>query len=261
MSYAAKVRSEIAKASESNPVTNNQLSQLVGRPSSSVAVVTGTLFKQGRVARKTVGKTPSGIEKFGYFPVAATSKPARTHKHRNSIAKVSNEPNAQGSLDVLIDTLAKQMADQVIVRLKSHLSANVALLAPPVPPTPEVLTGSLDDLDDLVIAKPPKAPEPVVVKDKLRKVVVIGLLPQQAGLIQSEFHDTFDLSFWQDGAGGGINKLKAVAAAADMVFVHTRHISHAVTDAIKVVRVPVTNVNGGMTQLRDALTKYYVVGA
>jgi hypothetical protein len=91
-----------------------------------------------------------------------------------------------------------------------------------------------------------------------RKILVTGLLPQQAGIIQQEFNDCFTVEFWNDRNGDGFDRLKALGRSCECVFMHIAHASHKVKELLEAVGATITPVNGGMTQMREAITAYYV---
>lgn len=86
------------------------------------------------------------------------------------------------------------------------------------------------------------------------KVLVVGLLPQQAGLIQTEFGDVFELDFFKEGRP---HILSTAVAMSDCTVLMTSKVSHWMSDTVK-RSVRVLYCNGGMSQLRDTLTTLYL---
>lgn len=106
-------------------------------------------------------------------------------------------------------------------------------------------------------SKPPKQPELKDRRKQLIRICVANLLPAQAGVIASEFGETFDIAFWNGKTGSGIDQLKSAVDRCDAVFWHTAHSSHQNFEIAnrrpeKVIKVP-----GGMTPMKKALLKYY----
>ena len=92
-----------------------------------------------------------------------------------------------------------------------------------------------------------------IVQPKL-SVLIVGLLPQQAGMIQTEFGENLNLKFWKDGSLG---QLKKTAQASDFVLLFTSKISHDATNVVASVNNNVIRVAGGMTTLREKLTEIF----
>lgn len=76
------------------------------------------------------------------------------------------------------------------------------------------------------------------------KVAIIGLMPQQQGIVSSEYGDAFDLVFPDRERTGRIKELRA-----DRIYVMTRFVSHAVTEALKAAKLEFELVPGGMSDL------------
>ena len=106
-------------------------------------------------------------------------------------------------------------------------------------------------------APPPQIHAPIINEPRAvkKKVLIAGLLPQQAGMIQSEFGEVFDLAFWKDES---LQALKHRAEAAQVTITFTSKIGHAAENAIKSTNTEYHRCVGGMTSLRDMLTRMYV---
>lgn len=88
------------------------------------------------------------------------------------------------------------------------------------------------------------------------KVVVIGLLPQQAGQIEQEFGQVFDLNFIEAGKNQRA-KIRALVAQDPHIYAMVNFMSHALEKQIQGV-THYHRVAGGLTKLRDLLTQQYV---
>lgn len=230
----------------SNPTTGVKVADLVkltGGSETSLSNKVLNLVNTKKLRRESKGK---GYEYF-LNVISASKEPA----HEEIISKVIITPHPiqkiENPLDIMIDNLAYQIADAIITKVRSKLYRDIPELKPTIdlPSNEEVLARL-------------KKPEETKVK-KLR-VLVLNLLPQQAGLIQSELYDCLDIDFWNDRTGDGIEKLKALAKWSDMVFIHTKHASHNHQEVVKSVGAPFTLVPGGISQMQEALTKFFIEG-
>ena len=97
-------------------------------------------------------------------------------------------------------------------------------------------------------AKPSKAPA-----SRLRKVLVIGLLPQQAAIIQHEFKDTFDIDFC---TADDIRVIESKAPTHEVLMM-IGFINHRASEIVKSCTANYSHIKGGVTALRDELTKMY----
>jgi len=94
---------------------------------------------------------------------------------------------------------------------------------------------------------------PKIEKKLRKKIIIVGLLQAQQGLIQTEFGNTFIMDMIE--SSGGVAKLKQVNDdSGKMVFVMADFISHSHTDNI--AKEVLTIVKGGMTSIREALSDY-----
>ena len=94
---------------------------------------------------------------------------------------------------------------------------------------------------------------PKLEKKLRRKLIILGLLQAQQGLIQTEFGNTFIMDMIE--SSGAIAKLKhSNDDCSKMVFVMADFISHSYLDHIS--KECLTLVKGGMTSIREALSDY-----
>ena len=94
------------------------------------------------------------------------------------------------------------------------------------------------------------------VKAKLPRVAVVCLPPQRHNELIKEFSDCLDLRCI--GPDENIHMLKSNAASAEHTLVYIDAGSHRHIEACKAAGVEPIVVKGGMTHLREALTKVYV---
>ena len=199
-------------------------------------------------------------------------------KTKQSKTKGHHKTQHESSLDALVDQIAAQLVHSVVARVKSQLVTELGRMLPAPAKAPEVkaevqpevqpeVVQEMEEADVAVdaeptapvfISSPPKLPVIEQAQPRKPRVGITGLLPQQAGMIQSEFCDTFDITFWNDRNGDGHGTLRAMGKNCDIVFFHKNHATHNTQDILKNVGANFVVIGGGMTQLRDALTKYYV---
>lgn len=126
------------------------------------------------------------------------------------------------------------MANSVIAQLKDRLAAKLHEIIPAVQR----------------VIHPHETHAP---KARNTAILVVGLLPQQAGIIVQEFGEAFDLRFWKDG---NPKELDAQLRGVEGVYVLTTMVSHWMTDKIK-AHSHVVHVSG-MDKLRTALTARFM---
>lgn len=159
---------------------------------------------------------------------------------------------AQPDLNAIVEEVGKNLAGQIInvleASLKKWLTEQLTALVSANAPSYLTLSKS----------EPPSKPEQKQIVNKLPKVCVCGLMPQQAGMIQTEFHQTFDLTFWNNKQGDSNESLLAHGKNCEAVFLHIDHSAHHIENTLKSVRAKIVKVPGGMTAMRDALTNYFI---
>lgn len=255
---------------KNNPkCTSKMVAAATGLTQGDAAGRLKALVDQGRLKRYPVSKTITGVTVFGYEFVGVDSK---AHVKRTKIRqhtpekKINDTPRVHAELheatglldtpvhstvsfDTALDALAKGLADVIVGRVKQNIAVELNSMLPE--PVPAVALPSLAEVMGRITSHT-ALPAP---KSGSKKVLIVGLLPQQAGMINSEFGDCFDLSFWKDD---GIDKLRALAASADVSLVHIAHTSHGTTEIAKKHSKDFRQVTGGMSSMRDELTKLFV---
>lgn len=234
-----------------NPgATSGQVASSVGLAHKNAGAALLYLFKQGRLRREQTGRTISNVPFYSYYPAEAepSGNVARASenvvKRRKASTPSRTRTNAAAlDLNALVETLATSLADtlaqQVAAKLKDKLMAQLATQLP------------------ALAAPPPQIHAPIINEPRAvkKKVLIAGLLPQQAGMIQSEFGEVFDLAFWKDES---LHALKSRAESAEVTITFTSKIGHAAENAIKATNTEYHRCVGGMTSLRDMLTRMYV---
>jgi hypothetical protein len=149
----------------------------------------------------------------------------------------------------MIDSIANTMAAEIMHRLNVQLTAQVADMSVRLKQQIEVDRPS----PEAMAARIANASQPL--KKRLPTVLIVGLLPGQAGMISQEFGDVFDLRFWKDEA---MEMLKHNAKNADYLITFTSKISHSAEEMIKSLNLPIIRCSGGMSMLRTKLTDLFV---
>lgn len=234
-----------------NPgATSGQVAHSVGLEHKNAGAALAYLIKKGRLRREQAGRTITNVPFYSYYPAEAepSENVARASENVVKRRKASTPSRTQTNpatldLNALVDSLATSLADtlaqQVAAKLKDRLMAQLATQLP------------------ALAAPPPQIHAPIINEPKVSKkrVLIAGLLPQQAGMIESEFGEVFDLTFWKDES---LHALKSRAESAEVTITFTSKIGHAAENAIKTTRTEYHRCVGGMTSLRDMLTRMYV---
>lgn len=201
--------------------------------SDSIRGVTALLEKWAREKRGRIA--PPAL------PHAEPPKPSSPEPLAPPAPALAPEPApvqaARGSellheIDAALKTLAGVLAGRFLDHLQSELSqlASVRL--------PEIVSSVVPESSHR----------------KLPRVLVMGLKPQQAGLIMQEFGACLDLRFWKEE---GVTKLDSMAKNADVVVSMTDFITHSQEDHVKDLPY-YRRQGGGLGGLRDTLTRLYV---
>lgn len=138
-------------------------------------------------------------------------------------------------LEAAIRRSAALLAERILTLAVESIEARLAESMP--------LGPASKGLGDLYSTKPPET-------NGKPSVLVVGLLPQQQAILQSDFHQTVKFSFWKNGA---IALLKQKAEHVDRILVAADFVSHASTEALNRHRSKTTLVRGGMGAMRDEL--------
>lgn len=156
-------------------------------------------------------------------------------------------PQPQGTLTDFADELARAIAQHVVSRVKQHLETQLQAILPPQKADPTPI--SIEELTARVAGTAP-------CKARAMTVLIAGLLPNQAGIIEKEFGDVFDLRFYM--VGENLKQLAAMASNAEQVFTFTSKVSHAVEEVMVGKGHKIHRCSGGMTMLKDQLLKLYM---
>jgi hypothetical protein len=165
------------------------------------------------------------------------------------VDELATPPEPAGTLTDFADALAKAIAQHVVSRVRQHLETQLQAILPP--PAANPLPISIEQLAQRIAGN-----APVADVAKKQTVLIAGLLPNQAGIIDREFGDVFDLRYYM--IGQSMKQLAAMASTVDHVFTFTSKVSHAVEEIMVGKGHKIHRCSGGMTMLKDQLLKLYM---
>ena len=207
------------------------------------------LRKQGRVfTRKDIA---TGIVMV-FLPEDAISTPKVPLVKPSIPAPPSNVEEAldrrdpkTSALEDRLSLIGVQLADVILSALEKRLSETLEAR----------VAGMVERLVTDRIAVP-ILKQAVPLQDAVkRRIGVIGLLADQQNVISNEFGSEFKIAF-SDGKSGA-SKIRSIGASCEVVFLHTDHIAHWVENTLKGVHANLVWVPGGVSSMKEALTKYY----
>lgn len=210
-------------------VTNYEIAAALDMKPSTVASQTTQMIQRGVLTRQKVGSTLSNVARYAFFAPLT-----------EEIVPSAKKPKS--TMDDMVASFVDQFANTLVTALVETLKPRIEAKLR------EALPAALPKIN-------PPAPKQEVLPSK-KKVLVVGLLPQQAGMIASEFGEVFDLNFADKDALNG--KLKTQVLHSDLVVGMVGFISHAQDDILQMAGGYYRKCSGGMTRLRDLLTQEYV---
>lgn len=218
----------------------------------------------GMLRREIVGHQPTGKPIYGYHflshratvPVGASLAEEAAPPAKPYVPKPKQIEASSPSIDHLVSALADTLVNSLIAQVQSRLTARLSELIPalPAPPSAEDNGFAFKDSAPRVIhqpefimaTQPPPAPS-------LPRVAVVGLLPQQAGIIHQEFRDCYDLTFPEKDVP---NQLHRAARDCEVAFMMCKFVSHATDTILKDGSAELIRVPGGMSDLRERMTNW-----
>lgn len=231
--------------------TNVMIAKDLALDATGVAALTGQMCKPTagggpRLRREphSTQRAPGNQPVYVFFATEAASEEVQ-ERARARNAPRSATKTALPTLDGLIDNIARHIANRIVSGVGQHLAVQLSMILPEQPEQQFDLVQYLKE----AIVPPAQKQEQVA---RLPRVTIVGLLPQQAGLISSEFGQAYDLSFWKEE---GIDKLKSLAKNSDHIITFSGKLPHLVENTIRSVNRDFKRVMGGMTELRRALNE------
>ena len=242
----------LAAIRNTDKATNTHLAKVFLCTPAHMATRTKQLFDKGYVTREIVGRTPTGIDIYGYkahngvTPTMNKRERLTTVRQRRDNGKTSQSAQSDDITSMIQNignALAKQIVAQVALNLQPLLQRELAQVIPQQPV-------EIPQLDVKALISTQTAPK----RERLTKVGIVGLLPQNAGVISTEFHDKFDLKFWD---GGSNSSLKSLGISCEYVLC-TKWCGHKHVETLKSVGANTRFLPGGMESIRETLINMYV---
>lgn len=218
----------------------------VAKPRAELEALLARRLPDGRIIAEPVARK-ADVPKPAARSTPKAQEPQVQEVIRSPALRATIVSAALQQLDVAIGDLAAELAERFVVQFERKICESVARLADGLQ-----TDGTLPDRMARLHVGEWDSPPP---KARLKKVLVVGLLPQQAGMISAEFGECFDLRFWKDESH---QQLKKSAAAAEYCVAFTSKCAHAATEMIKSVGKDLLVVQGGLTELRAHLTDLYL---
>lgn len=260
MTDTAMMRKLYLRALEAE-LTPAEAGRLIDRSTGQASSVLYALYKRGKLSRRVCGQTPNSRLTYAYYrpnssgfamyaPVPAqggtpaapaqggTPTPAAPAQGGTPApAAPANTVQLLKSLEDMLESVADRLVENITVRVLNKLQTELTTKLKEIVPERKIAPCT-----EAFASNKPVLP----------RILVVGLLPQQAGFIAEEFSEAFDLRFWS--LDDGYARLKTLVTYADDIIVLTTKISHKVTDTIKPRRyIPV----GGMSAIRTVLTEKF----
>lgn len=268
------IRQQILQTLRANPqgLTNSELCALLNRsgvPQKHTTMSThlNMLRASGRVRAEAI---PGSVAKRYYAaevapaapqveraapPVERAAPPAPQSSAATAGDRLPRSGSLSGSLASLAHALAGSIAEAFGAELRralqskldevvTALPAQLALPAPTAAPAAETVT-------DAVAMSP--APQ----SEAKLTVTIFGLLDAQAAMIDSEFGRDLNLRFVRSSDAAS-QRARGLIRTSDYVVTMAGFISHSTEDLIRSMGARLVRVSGGMTSLRNELTRLYV---
>lgn len=197
------------------------------------------------VSDEDIVQSPS-VNKQVELPTVTSEKQAKLdtiNRIQAQLDKVPTQPtlsqsHVSESIDGLAQLIGQRIADVIMTSLRERM---------------ELQTGEMvQTVVDGMLNKPEKVASVV----RKPRVVLLGPWPSMFAQVKTEFGDVFDLELVSPD--DSIHKLTAAAKKAAHVLVMTSKISHRHTESLQSAGINWVSVGGGITAIRDYLTKQYV---
>lgn len=232
--------SKIIDYIKSNPgVTAEQVQSGLGlawKVSSELA----SLYKKGYLTREESRRTITNLPVYAYTATAKMAKVGNPSTEKKSLSLGKKDD----PITSLIDTLAQALANQFVSRVSAHLQVELTRILPDrtrVPNLPQLS----------VTAEKTEQRKP--------RVLVVGLLPNQAGEISDLFHKALDLDFYSGGNYEQHDRqYKSKADWADVIFLNISLVGHKHSSMLDSMGKDYIHVRGGMSAAKTAITQWMV---
>lgn len=240
------IKEQIVDYVRDNPgATSSNMSAALGVPGKAMCAHLAIWWQRGLLSREVVAYGPTNQPRYGYRLTESgqrrpTPSPNVTKRPKAPSPNVTKPIDGlESMLDDMAEKFAQSLADRFATKFRDAVRQKVqAALSAPTS-EPEILP-----------------PEVLPKKKHQPSVLVCGLLPQQAGMMQREFGQVLDLRFWKDESP---SQLKAQAKHVDHVVLFGSKMGHWTSETVESMRDDAVVVYGGMSALRDKLTELYVL--
>lgn len=146
--------------------------------------------------------------------------------------------------------LSEKLAEKFSAELENRVSVIISNVV-------QKSSMSLDNVqpEQEQLSEPPVIQDAAPAKNRLRKVCVLGLKPNQEGSIANDFCRSFDIKFWNEHTGSSYDQLSQYAKTCEAFFIHTKHIGHNAQQILAGNNI--VYCNGGVTHMKQKLMEYY----
>lgn len=261
------IRQQILQTLRANPqgLTNSELCALLNRsgvPQKHTTMSThlNMLRASGRVRAEPI---PGSLAKRYYAtdvapaapPVERAAPPAPQSSATTAEDRLPRSGSLSGSLASLAHALAGSIAEAFGAELRRALQSKLDEVVTALPAQLALPAPVADTVD----AEPvPRAAEPAAPHTAAKLTVTIfGLLDAQAAMIDSEFGRDLNLRYVRSSDAAS-QRARGLIRTSDYVVTMAGFISHSTEDLIRSMGAKLVRVSGGMTSLRNELTRLYV---
>lgn len=265
------IRQQILQTLRANPhgLTNSELCALLNRsgvPQKHTTMSThlNVLRASGRVRAEPI---PGSLAKRYYATDAAPAAPPVERAAPQSSATTAEDRlprsgSLSGSLASLAHALAGSIAEAFGAELRRALQSKLDEVVTALPAQlalPAPVADTVDAEPVPCATEPvPRATEPAAPHTAAKLTVTIfGLLDAQAAMIDSEFGRDLNLRYVRSSDAAS-QRARGLIRTSDYVVTMAGFISHSTEDLIRSMGAKLVRVSGGMTSLRNELTRLYV---
>lgn len=239
----SELRSKVAEVMKQHPGLGLiELGHKLKMKANAVDYQAKQLMKAGKARRE---RAPEGLAYVWYYDENATPMKVSRTAQKNAVQKAApillpipvpserppEKTEKPTSLDILVAQFVSSLAGAVIERMKPLIVAELG----------QHVQGLTQEIAHMML---PSAP-----KEKLKRIFIGGLLPEQAGMLKQEFKDVADLRF--ANVEEGSNLWKSNAATAEHTILMVNFISHKHQDWVESAGAVPILISGGLTKLRD----------
>lgn len=258
-----KVRTQIREYLKEHPGAEaSDVGKALGFPGTKANTELSNMATRGLgVKREELRRGPSNLPIYGYWidttwvPWARSRKPkaAPQKKVKSVIRQVDSAiPLTLPAMDEALRNISASIADALFSNIKAELLARLAHLPDALPVQKEQL---MQPISNQPVSNAQCLPLPALLPAKTEsikrpKILITGLLPQQAGTLSQAFGERLDLTFWKDG---NYKQLRQLAVSNELVLIHTGHDSHSTQETVKSAGGNYRLVSGGVTALAKEL--------